>query len=283
MSGRLALGLGFVAAAGLSAAAVARAWSNLDLATPVVGAVSVASGTVTPTPSTPPSVMLVVIDGLRADVGGTLPFLSRLAGVAARARTWADSPTISSAQFVALLAGVPPRDSGVRNNEALRAAGVDDVALRARAAGLRTAVLSTCVDWWRRLFPASFESAAVIGESELRSEVARLAPGGGLLVVHLCGVDDAGHAFGARSPGYATAATSADQLAAGAATAWGWPRADVVVTADHGHRDRGGHGGDEPEVRGSFLVAAGPDVEPGARVEDARTVDVAPTLAALLG
>src|SRR6266511_520263 len=44
MSGRLALGLGFVAAAGLSAAAVARAWSNLDLATPVVGAVSVAAG-----------------------------------------------------------------------------------------------------------------------------------------------------------------------------------------------------------------------------------------------
>jgi hypothetical protein len=224
----------------------------------------------------------VVIDGLRADVAATLPFLSRLADAGGRAATWDDPPTYSAAQYVALLAGVPPRDSGVRTNETLRPAGVDDIARRARAAGQHTAVVSTCVDWWRRLFPESFESAHVVPASGVVSAVGRLEMRGGLLVVHLCGVDEAGHAHGARSPEYTTAAAAADRLTAALADEWGWPRANVVVTADHGHRDRGGHGGEEPEVRASFVVAAGPDVQAGARLDRARSVDIAPTVAALL-
>src|SRR5262249_42431824 len=145
--------------------------------------------------------------------------------------------------------------------------------------------VSTGVDWWQRLFPQSFESATVVAASRVVAEVERLATkgGGGLIVVHLCGVDDAGHAFGARSPEYAAAAATAHRRTAELARVAGWPRADVIVTADHGHRPGGGHGGDEPDVRASFVVAAGPDLQPGARVDGARSVDVAPTLAALLG
>jgi hypothetical protein len=284
MVGRLAQALGFIATAAVLTGAVARAWPNLDLAAPLVGELgpsSVAAAASGGKASRP--VLLVVIDGLRADVAATLPFLSRLGDAGGRAATWDDPPTYSAAQYVALLAGVPPRDSGVRTNETLRAAGVDDVARRVRIAGMHTAVVSTCVDWWRRLFPESFESADVVASPAIVSEVARLQRRGGLVVVHLCGVDDAGHAHGARSPEYTAAAAAADGMTAALADAWGWPRADVVVTADHGHRDRGGHGGEEPEVRASFIVAAGPDVQPGARVDDARSVDLAPTLAALLG
>jgi len=284
MNGRIRQALGFLAATAVLALAVVRAWANLDLPAPLVG--DVASSNIAPpsrAAAPAPRVLLVVIDGLRADVAETLPFLSQLADAGGRARTWADPPTISAAQYVALLAGVPPRDSGVRTNWTLRAAGVDDVARRARATGLHTAALSTGVDWWHRLFPESFESAAMVPEPRIVSEVARLAASGGLLVVHLCAVDDAGHAFGARSPEYAAAAATADRMTAEIANVWGWPRADVVVTADHGHRDRGGHGGTEPEVRASFVVAAGPDIERGARVDSAHSIDVAPTLAALLG
>ena len=262
--------------------AVARAWPNLDLPEPLVGALPARDGAAVAKASPPGRVLLVVIDGLRADVAATLPFLSRVADAGGRAATWDDPPTYSAAQFVALLSGVPPRDSGVRTNETLRAAGVDDIARRARAAGLHTAVISGCVDWWQRLFPESFESAAVVAQAGIQSEAARLGARGGLLVVHLCGADNAGHAYGARSPEYAAAAAATDRITATLADAWGWPRADVVVTADHGHRDRGGHGGEEPEVRASFIVAAGPDIEPGARVDGARNVDLAPTLAALL-
>src|SRR5436190_9171897 len=283
MNGRTRLALGFLASAALFSLAVARAWANLDLPAPLARDVAASPVAARPGTSAPPRVLLVVIDGLRADVADSLPFLSRLADAGGQARTWADPPTISAAQYVALLAGVPPRDSGVRTNATLRAAGVDDVARRARAAGLHTAALSTGVDWWQRLFPESFELAAMVPASRLIPEVTRLAANGGLVVVHLCAVDDAGHAFGARSPEYHAAAVEADRLTAALADVWGWPGADVVVTADHGHRDRGGHGGIERDVRASFVVAAGPNVQPGARVDDARSIDVAPTVAALLG
>ena len=276
--------LGFLASAAVLSVAVDRAWADLNLPAPLVGSAAGSTVSVPSAATVPPRVLLVVIDGLRADVAERLPFLARLADAGSRARTVADPPTISAPQYVALLAGVPPRDSGVRTNSALRAAGVDDVARRERDAGLHTAAFSTGVDWWQRLFPESFESGGMVPASRLVPEVARFAAsGGGLIVVHLCDVDDAGHAFGARSPEYEAAAAAADRMTAALAKAWGWPRANVVVTADHGHRDRGGHGGTEPEVRTSFVVAAGPDVQRGARIDDARSIDLAPTLAALLG
>jgi hypothetical protein len=282
MAGRLAGALGFIATAAVLTVGVARAWPNLDLAAPLVGELPAVAAAPASEAGAPRRVLLVVIDGLRADVAATLPFLSRLGDAGARAATWDDPPTYSAAQYVALLAGVPPRDSGVRTNETLRAAGVDDVARRARTAGFHTAVVSTCVDWWRRLFPESFESAEVVTAASVVTAIAPFRTRGGLFVVHLCDVDNAGHAHGARSSEYAAAAVTADRLTAALADAWGWPEADVVVTADHGHRDRGGHGGEESEVRASFVVAAGPDVQAGARVDHARSVDLAPTLAALL-
>jgi hypothetical protein len=58
----------------------------------------------------------------------------------------------------------------------------------------------------------------------------------------------------------------------------------VVALSDHGHDwPQGGHGGDESEVRKSFLVGSGPGIRDGIRIVGARIVDVAPTLAALLG
>jgi predicted AlkP superfamily pyrophosphatase or phosphodiesterase len=221
MAGRLARALGFLAISAVLTAAVARAWPNLDLAAPLVGELPARDVAAPPEITAPRGVLLVVIDGLRADVAASLPFLSQLARAGGVARTWADPPTYSAAQYVALLAGVPPRDSGVRTNETLRAAGVDDVGRGARAAGLHTAVVSTCVDWWQRLFPNSFETATVVPASRVVSEAARLGTSGGLLVVHLCGVDNAGHAFGARSSEYAAAAAEADRLTSALADAWG--------------------------------------------------------------
>jgi len=268
----IALGLG---------AAVDRAGANLNLPAPLIGVRPPAEP---PAPARRAPVLLVVIDGLRADVARTLPFLDQLGRAGARARLRADPPTYSAPQYVALLTGVPPRDSGVRTNEAIRAAGLDDVARRVREAGGRTAVLSTEVDWWARLFPGSFDDARVVPTARILIEAQRLAPPhADLLILHLCDVDTAGHRFGAAAPQYLEAARAADRLTAALARGWGWPRANVVVTADHGHRPRGGHGGDEPDVSESFLVAAGPEVEPGAQAEGARSIDLAPTLAAWLG
>jgi hypothetical protein len=54
------------------------------------------------------------------------------------------------------------------------------------------------------------------------------------------------------------------------------------VVADHGQVDPGGHGGNEPAVVRTRLVAAGKGIRAG-QVADLRQADVAPTSAALLG
>jgi hypothetical protein len=56
-----------------------------------------------------------------------------------------------------------------------------------------------------------------------------------------------------------------------------------VITADHGHTGRGGHGGLEPEVLAVPLILAGAGVKPGATAGDAHLIDIAPTVSALLG
>jgi hypothetical protein len=170
----------------------------------------------------------------------------------------------------------------VRTNQTIRPAGVDDVALRVRGETRRTAVLSTGVDWWSRLFPHSWDASDLVPLDHVLAEAGRF-DATDFLVVHLTEVDDAGHAFGARSAAYAQAAQTVDRMTAALARAWGWPTATIVVTSDHGHRDGGGHGGAEPVVRETFLFAGGPGIRPRSTVGDARSIDLAPTLAALLG
>ena len=281
---------GFLLAATLAslstvlAAAVVMAPRNLNLPAPVVGALPAPRAMTGPQPSAGSGrrVLLVVIDGLRADVAAELPFLARLAREGVRGRLWADPPTSSAPQYVALLAGVPPRDSGRRTNLAIGAAGVDDVALRARQSGGRTVALSTEVDWWGRLFPQSFDEARVVPAERIVREAGLWMPGTTFALVHLCSVDDAGHDHGARSPEYAAAAQSAGRTTEQLARAWGWPTATVVVVADHGHRPTGGHGGEEPDVRQAPFYAGGARIHVGAELGDVRSIDVAPTLAALL-
>ncbi len=104
------------------------------------------------------------------------------------------------------------------------------------------------------------------------------------LVVMLVGaVDAAGHARGGASPDYRAAAESADRALARALGHVDLSQDAIIVTADHGHTDRGGHGGVEPEVLSVPLVMAGAGIVRGATPDDAHLIDIAPTAAALLG
>jgi hypothetical protein len=110
-----------------------------------------------------------------------------------------------------------------------------------------------------------------------------LARGDDLLILLLTDVDEAGHRFGAASPEYRHAAREVDRQLAGVLASVDLSRDTIVVTADHGHVDRGGHGGLEPEVENVPLILAGAGIQPGAVVSGAGLRDVAPTVAALLG
>ncbi|HTJ45391.1 MAG TPA: alkaline phosphatase family protein [Kofleriaceae bacterium] len=104
------------------------------------------------------------------------------------------------------------------------------------------------------------------------------------LVVMLIGVvDAAGHRYGGASDEYREAAASADRALRRALAGLDLEQDAVIVVADHGHTDRGGHGGLEPDVLEVPLIIAGAGVKVGADPKDARLIDVAPTAAALLG
>jgi hypothetical protein len=95
-------------------------------------------------------------------------------------------------------------------------------------------------------------------------------------------VDRAGHADGV-GDSYRAAAAAVDRMLRATFAKLDWARDTVIVTADHGHVAPGGHGGDETEVSFVPLVLAGNGIVPGAIADDARLVDIAPTVAALLG
>jgi hypothetical protein len=99
--------------------------------------------------------------------------------------------------------------------------------------------------WRREGFPAA-ALAAVAGP-------ARLA------FVHVLRIDEAGHALGSASPGYAAAVAGADAILLRLRAAAG-PGATWVVLADHGHRPTGGHGGEEAAIRVVRACITGPGI-----------------------
>lgn len=80
--------------------------------------------------------------------------------------------------------------------------------------------------------------------------------------VYFCSVDEAGHVFGSVGDEYKAAIARIDRYVENLVTAVR-SRANVdepwlvVITTDHGHLDAGGHGGDTPQERASFVIAAG--------------------------
>jgi hypothetical protein len=104
--------------------------------------------------------------------------------------------------------------------------------------------------------------------------------------VHLDDVDHAGHDHGAASPEYATALRDADQRigqlvsavqsrATYASESW-----LIIVTADHGHTNAGGHGGNAPQERETFVIARGGGNVAGQVGHSVKITDVAPSVLA---
>ncbi|HKA87532.1 MAG TPA: alkaline phosphatase family protein [Haliangiales bacterium] len=230
------------------------------------------------------TVVLVVLDGLRADTSRGLPALEALRARGASAVAHTHFPSISSPNYVSLLTGVPPRHSGVRTNDYAGRVAVDNLFARVRAAGLRSAYVSQLSEAVPELFPDADEAVlAPWPGTAVSAARAAIARGVDFLVVVHNAPDEAGHAHGAASRAYRDAAAQADRDLGEIVAALDLERDAVLVTADHGHTDAGGHGGVEPEVMAVPLVLAGAGIRPGARIDDAALVDLAPTAAALLG
>ena len=257
------------------------------------------------TPRLARRVYLVILDGLGRD-RSSLPFLDELRrrGVDVGATT--HYPTWSRPNYISILTGVPPAASGIRTNYHPMSLRLDSIAARVRAAKLRVAWISNYP-----VIPPLFLGPGVValdglefGDERLGSpaglswpfddvrreptpaEVARVIPelDDDLVVIALGDIDRAGHMSGAASDAYRDASRDVDRALA-TAFAHVDPRDAIIVVADHGHVDAGGHGGLEPEVVRVPLIAAGAGVRVASPAipADAQLIDVAPTIAALLG
>lgn len=242
-------------------------------------------------------VVFVLIDGLRTDTAAdpqVMPFLNELRASGAAATAHSGIPSYSAPGYTVLFTGATPELSdGPPINLAYEEYipwTQDHLFATAHRAGLATAISG--FNWFEKMVPQDTVDDAYYTPDEDdaadRAVVAAALPWLGdnahaLTLIHLLQVDYAGHHEGGpQDPRWNAAAQRSDDLLREIVGTLDLTQDTVVVTSDHGHIDRGGHGGHEPVVLVEPLVVAGAGVKPG-EYGDVQQVDIAPTLAALLG
>jgi hypothetical protein len=246
-------------------------------------------------------VVLVVIDGLRLDRSRRMSLLNDLRIRGADFECLAAMPSFSRPARATLATGAWPETHGVTTNRRPRPLDLDNLFRAARRAFGDSCCAVGGSRVWRGLFGRDLEKAAVLeGSIEERPghyrrlerslqaferESARFvaaATQARLAVLDLTVTDYAAHENGALSPEYARASLEAQRALGVLLSGTSLWTTTLVLTADHGHRDAGGHGGSEDAVLDVPLVLVGRGVRAGFSGR-ARQVDVAPTIAALLG
>ena len=253
-----------------------------------------------PISASPPDgrLVFVLVDGLRVDTATdarVMPTLARLREQGAFRVLHSRAPSYSAPGWTVLGTGSWPDLNG---GEVMNPAdGTDPLSWQqdhifaaANDAGLRAAVTGN--DWWRSMLPPQTwaESYFTVGEDTAADEdvVAHAVrwleeDRVDLLLVDVNAVDHSGHSQGGpEGTAWAVAAHAADKQIAEIVDTLDLTRDTLLVVSDHGHIGPGGHGGTEHEVVTEPLLVVGGPVESGG-YRDANQVDVAPTVATILG
>jgi hypothetical protein len=243
------------------------------------------------------SFVIVLIDALRYDTSqkaDVMPYLNQLRSEGASALMHSRPPSYSEPGYSVILTGAwPDLSDGPAIN--LDYADIptftqDDIFSAAHRAGMQTAI--SAFDWFEKLIPqqAVSESFYTAGEDQAADRQVTDAALPWLqdgkyqmVLIHLDQVDYAGHHEGGPiDPRWNAAATRADGLLKEIATSMDLTKDTLLVISDHGQIDIGGHGGQDPIILMEPFVLVGKGVIPG-KYGDVQMVDVAPTIAAMLG
>lgn len=219
-------------------------------------------------------VTLIIIDGLRVDALAEMPALRTLAKVGRQSSLRVEFPSFSRVGYATMLTGAPPRVHGFLSNHNKRPSPIDSVADLARRGGIRTRLMTSGHVWIPQMFPQAFEEVSKLVEGYPAAKKPYLD------IIYIDEPDDAGHRFGGASPQYRAKAREVDGLVAGILSGIDLSRETAIVVSDHGHLDRGGHGGSEEVVMHVPLVEAGPGIAAG---DDGRLEWVAGEIARVLG
>jgi hypothetical protein len=243
------------------------------------------------------SLVIVLIDALRYDTSinpEVMPYLNQLRSNGASAVMHSRPPSYSEPSYAVILTGAwPELSDGPAMNleyEDIPTFTQDNIYSAADRAGLTTAI--SAFNWFEKLVPQQAVSASfyTAGEDQLadREVVDAALPwlrSGKyqLVLIHLDQVDYAGHYEGGPiDPRWDAAATRADGLLKEIANTMDLSQDTLLVISDHGQIDTGGHGGQDPIVLVEPFVLVGKGVMQG-DYGDVQMVDVAPTVAAILG
>jgi hypothetical protein len=242
-------------------------------------------------------VVFVLIDGLRLDTSmkaEVMPYLNELRQTGAWGTMHSRPPSYSAPGYSVLFTGAWPQinDGPVMNleYEEIPTWTQDNLVSAIHRAGLKTGISG--YDWFEKLIPQEAVTAGFY-TPEYDRQADREVVDAALpwieegeyefVFVHLDQVDYAGHYEGGPlDPRWDESANRSDALLREVAASLDFERDTLFVCSDHGHIDRGGHGGNEQVVLLEPYVMVGAGVKAGQH-GDIRMVDVAPTLAALLG
>lgn len=252
------------------------------------------------------SVYLIVIDGLRYDiaVSDDMPYLSGLRSRAAWGEMKTGLPSYSRPGYARIISGAPAELTGLTMNDQEASSPVPTVFSLAAAAGLRIA--ASAHHWFLELAENKLPDARtglISGQNiqrgfyyrgnepdtrvfaNAREMIRTDRPD--LLLIHPMSMDAAGHEHGGCSDAYRKAAAALDRILADfvqtLSQSVSRKNCLLIITADHGHRAAGGHGGGEEEAVTAPLFVIGPGVRPGRLPRIADQLDLAPTIAAALG
>ncbi len=238
-------------------------------------------------------ILLVGIDGLilqRAIASGRAPSLAALQRDSYFSEMTIDMPTVSGPSWTTLLTGVTQQVHKVLDNDYRNHNLAEAPDLLTQASALKPGISTYAAAGWPPLIDPSdvgpvirirvedqgsgkhtifvrdgethgYESVDVeVAEDAIRA-INEIGPD--VSFVYFCGADEAGHLDGTIEGSYFDAIERIDGLVAQMHQAittrhqiFGekWL---IIITTDHGHRDGGGHGGDSPQERASFVIAHG--------------------------
>lgn len=248
-----------------------------------------------PLPSQTQRVVVVIIGGLgyAASNSSDMPNYEALRAAGASAMMTSQPPTYPLPARTTLVTGAWPELNGAPSLEAtatgVRPVPFDHLFAAAQDAGLHTAIAAS--EGWASMLSVSTPHASfftpdqdAIADGQVALAALNFVADAQyhLVLIHFSQLDAAGQADGVSSPAYASAARQIDNHLRQIVRLADTSRSVLIVTSDHGLIEGGQLGGDEPELTQLPFVMIGQGIIPGV-YSGIRQVDLAPTVAALLG
>ncbi|MDE3088467.1 MAG: alkaline phosphatase family protein [Chloroflexota bacterium] len=244
-----------------------------------------------------PQLIIVVADGLRLDASQQMQNLNALRAKGADRVVRVGQPSLSLPGWTVIGTGAWQEQHGQTTNFDGKLTPMDSIFLAARRSGLSTAL--TGGESWNTLFKGQIDTVMVEPEpadphrdvegvrkqdDAIEADALKMLKekNPNLLLIHFTAPDNAYHGYGVFSPQGQRAAQDVDARLGRLLQMVDLNKTTIFFTADHGHIDRGGHGGPEEVVLNVEFVAAGKAIKPG-KYDRAMQADLAPTAALLLG